>query len=101
MSSTNFDRAENDISSAVKSEENASAPAYQEEAKTQEETKEDKPTAQSQGVNLIQQIKRIGFVPLDGQFDEITKFFEKAGKLEEFDKTAAIANRNAEIKNAS
>ena len=75
MSSTNFDRAENDISSAVKSEENASAPAYQEEAKTQEETKEDKPTAQSQGVNLIQQIKRIGFVPLDGQFDEITKFF--------------------------
>ena len=41
------------------------------------------------------------FSPLDGQFDEITRFFEKAGKLEDFDKTAAIANKNAEIKNDS
>ena len=53
MSVTNFDRAEVDISIAVKSEDNASASLDGEEVKAQEETMEDKPAAQSQGVNLI------------------------------------------------
>ena len=54
MSVTNFDRAEVDISIAVKSEDNASASLDGEEVKAQEETKEEvKLAAQSQGVNLI------------------------------------------------